>query len=90
MKKIIKKHFENFVWFYNYLSNRLFLSLALSILIGLLDGISLTMFIPLLQMVSDPLSSSSGGLGKLDFIFEWIDAFVIEMNFDRSANVFKT
>ena len=81
MKSIIKKHFENFVWFYNYLSNRLFLSIALSILVGLLDGMSLTMFIPLLQMVSDPLSSSLEGLGELDFIVEQINAFEIEINF---------
>jgi len=81
MKKLVIKHFENFVWFYNYLSNKLFLSVALSILVGLLDGMSLTLFLPLLQMVSDPLSPSSEGLGKSDFLVEWINAFGVEINF---------
>lgn len=51
MKKIIKKYFQFFYYFYAHLGYRIFVSLILSVLVGLLDGLGLAMFIPLLQMV---------------------------------------
>lgn len=80
MKKLLKRYLEHFVWFYNHLSNKLLLCIALSVLVGFLDGMSLTMFLPLLKVVSNS-SSSLDGLNSLDFLVEWINAFQIEMSF---------
>lgn len=51
VKKFIKKYFQFFYYFYAHLGYRIFVSLILSVLVGLLDGLGLAMFIPLLQMV---------------------------------------
>ena len=51
MKKIIKKYFQYFYYFYSHLRYRMFWSLLLAVLVGLMDGLGLAMFIPLLEMV---------------------------------------
>jgi subfamily B ATP-binding cassette protein MsbA len=42
-----------------------------SLLIGILDGFGLTMFLPLLQMVSDPGGVESDSMGKLGFLIDF-------------------
>lgn len=54
--------------------------LLLSILIGLLDGLGLTMFLPLLQMADGGTATSGEGLGNLGFIVEWFNDMGIELN----------
>lgn len=54
--------------------------LLLSILIGLLDGLGLTMFLPLLQMADGGAATSSEGLGNLGFIVEGFNEMGIELN----------
>ncbi len=51
MKKFVQKYFQYFYYFYSHLRHRIFLSLGLSVMVGLMDGLGLAMFIPLLQMV---------------------------------------
>jgi subfamily B ATP-binding cassette protein MsbA len=41
--------------------------------LGLLDGFGLTMFLPLLQMVSGDSAASSEDMGNLGFLVEWIE-----------------
>ena len=53
--------------------------LLLSILIGLLDGLGLTMFLPLLQMADGSTSAGGAGLGNLDFVVKGINALGIEL-----------
>ena len=73
MKNLIRKHFGNFVWFYGYLRHKIFIAVFLAILVGLLDGFGLTMFLPLLQMVSGDGAASAEGMGNLGFLVEWIE-----------------
>ena len=54
--------------------------LLLSILIGLLDGLGLTMFLPLLQMADGGTATSGEGLGNLGFIVEGFNSMGIELN----------
>lgn len=80
LKSLIKKYFSSFAYFYRYLKHRIFLMLLLSILIGLLDGLGLTMFLPLLQMADGSASAGGAGLGNLDFVVNGINALGIELN----------
>jgi subfamily B ATP-binding cassette protein MsbA len=73
VKNLIRKHFGNFVWFYGYLRHKIFIAVCLAILVGLLDGFGLTMFLPLLQMVSGDGAASAEGMGNLGFLVEWIE-----------------
>lgn len=70
IKKLIVKHFSSFAYFYSYLKYRIFISLFLSICVGILDGLGLTMFMPLLQMVSNAEAIDTKTLGNLSFIIE--------------------
>lgn len=79
LKSLIKKYFSSFAYFYKYLRHRIFLMLLLSILIGLLDGLGLTMFLPLLQMADGSTSAGGAGLGNLDFVVKGINALGIEL-----------
>lgn len=71
IKKLIKKYFESFVYFYSFLGYRIFILIAFSIFIGILDGFGLTMFLPLLQMVSDSSGVDPNSMGKLSFLIDF-------------------
>lgn len=64
MKTIIKSKFNSLYFFYHYLHYRVFVAIALSIVVGILDGLGLSMFLPLLEMVSN----QSGGATDNGFI----------------------
>ena len=54
--------------------------MVLSIFIGILDGIGLSMFLPLIQMVNDSGKIEPAELGKLSFIVEFIIGLGFSMN----------
>lgn len=71
LKQLIKKQFEDFYYFYNYLGYRIFVSIGLSLTVGVLDGFGLAMFLPLLQMVDNsgaPVQSEQ--MGNLSFLVD--------------------
>ena len=74
LKNLIKKHFSTFVYFYRYLRYRIFIAVALSIMVGVLDGLGLTMFLPLLQMVGESAEVDPQTMGNLSFLIDWIQA----------------
>lgn len=84
INKIFKNSFHYLSFFYGYLGYRVYIALGLSLLVGILDGIGLAMFIPLLQMLSTGETSSMGGEG------DFISAFVINsLGIDASfLNIF--
>ncbi len=73
IKKIIKKYSESFAYFYSYLKYRIFVVVLLTIMVGILDGFGLTMFLPLLHMVSGTSEMDPESLGKLSFLIEFIE-----------------
>ncbi len=71
-KNSSKNRFPSFIYFYKALRYRIFFVLIFSLLIGLLDGLGLTMFLPLLQLVNDSSAGvESEALGKLGFIIDF-------------------
>lgn len=83
LKPLIKKSFSNFYWFFTYLRYKILVGILLSILVGLLDGFGLTMFLPLLQMVSTDAGASAEGMGSFGFLIDFIEA----IGFDLSLGV---
>jgi ABC-type multidrug transport system fused ATPase/permease subunit len=68
VKDLIKKYFGHFVYFYRYLGYRIFVSLLLTFSVGLLDGLGLTMFLPLLKLVSGEEEVSGEGMGGMEVV----------------------
>lgn len=79
LKTLVKKYFSSFAYFYGYLRYRIFVVIALSIFIGLLDGLGLAMFLPLLQLADGTTEATGEGLGDLKFIVDWINASGIQL-----------
>lgn len=78
-KKFVKKYFSSFAFFYSYLRNKIFIVLFLSIAVSFLDGIGLTMFIPLLQVVDSSSSIDASEMGKLGLLVEGMQNIGIPM-----------
>lgn len=80
IKKFIKKYFESLSYFFSYLKYRIFVVVAFSILIGILDGLGLTMFLPLLQVVNESSKVDPDSLGKLSFLINFIEKTGLSLN----------
>lgn len=78
LKIIINKNFKNFAYFYRRLGYRLFVRIALSICVGVLDGLGLAMFLPLLQLTQE--SSNPESLGNLSFLVTGIESLGLGIN----------
>lgn len=79
MKKFIKKYFTHFTFFYRYIGNRIFILVGLSLAVSVLDGLGLTMFLPLLQMVSGDGTVNAEQMGGLSFLIEGAEAMGISL-----------
>jgi ABC-type multidrug transport system fused ATPase/permease subunit len=80
----IKKLFNNFLpqlaYFYRYLRYRLLLLVIVSVFVGMLDGLGIAMFLPLLEMVSDQGATiSSDQMGNLAFIIKGLEMIGFEL-----------
>lgn len=81
VKKFIKKYFGSFVFFYSYLRNKVFVAFGLSIAVSLLDGLGLSMFLPLLQMVGgDNVQVDASEMGNLAHLIHAIEAAGIPLS----------
>jgi len=78
----IKKRFSDFFFYYSYLGNKILITLFLSFSVGLLDGLGLAMFIPLLQLVdgSAEYDTNAGNAGNFDYLIEGMNAIGISFN----------
>lgn len=87
IKKKLRSLLPYLTYFYNHLGYRLPLILMISIFVGLLDGLGLAMFIPILELVADPNNvASSENLGNLAFILNSIQ----QLGFDLTLAVVLT
>jgi len=80
IKNSIKKHFGSFVFFYSYLHNKIFIAIFISITVSILDGLGLSMFLPLLQVVDNKGDVDAESLGNLRFLVNGIKAMGIELS----------
>jgi len=77
---ILKKYFKHFLFFYNYLGQKIFVNIGLNISVGLLDGFGIAMFFPLLQMVDGSNHVDSEELGNMGFITRGIEELGLTLN----------
>ncbi|WP_111672137.1 ABC transporter ATP-binding protein [Algoriphagus litoralis] len=81
MKKFLQKYFRYFAFFYEYLGYKVFLLLASSLLVGLLDGFGLALFIPVFQIAADGITQENrDALGNLEFLLDWIEMLGFGLN----------
>lgn len=83
MKASYKENiFGYFSFYYGIIGNRLFITVLLSIMVGLLDGLGLTMLIPLLQAVEKGVNSSKESLGQLHYLISLMESvgFALTLN----------
>jgi subfamily B ATP-binding cassette protein MsbA len=78
LKAFVKKYFAYFSYFYTHLRNKIFVAVGLSIVVGVLDGLGLAMFMPLLQMI-DGEEGKAEGLGNLDFLVKGMERLGIPL-----------
>ena len=76
----LKRYFKNFLYFYKYLGKKLFVVILLSILVGVLDGVGLTMFLPLLEIADGSKVANENSLGNLRVLIDFFKAFGFELN----------
>lgn len=63
------------------MGNKLIFNIFLATILGLLDGVGLALFIPLLQFVNDASSTASGeSMGGLSFILDGFDSLGVPIN----------
>ena len=79
-KKISDKYFYSFMYFYRRLRHRIFIRMGLSISVGIMDGLGIAMFLPLLQMAGDDSSVDPEGLGRLSFLISGLDTLGLSLN----------
>ena len=84
-KLLLRNYFHYFNYFYGFLKQRVVLALFISLTVGILDGVGLALFIPLLQLAIG--GESSGSIARNE---NFISEFIIEtMNINPTLiNVF--
>lgn len=76
----LKYVLPNFIYFYSYLGYRLILLLVISILVGLLDGLGLAMFLPLLELVANDISeATNNSMGNFSFLLDGLQTIGIQL-----------
>src|SRR5690606_24743148 len=81
IKNLIKRYFSNFVYFYRFIKYKVFVLTILCIAVGILDGFGLSLFMPLLQMLSGNETLNSDQLGKLSLLIDGANAIGISLTF---------
>lgn len=83
MKKIkdilLKKLLGHFMYFYRYIGRRVLFALVLSLLVGILDSLGLSMFLPLLQMIDPKSDVDPAKLGKLRFLLDGMSSLGLSL-----------
>lgn len=74
IKSLIKKYFRTFYIFYTDFGYKIFLIVLISIVIGILDGIGLAMFLPLLQFADPGTNANPETLGKMASFVSFFEA----------------
>lgn len=79
LKEFVKQKLSHFYFFFKHLRFRVFVVLLLSLFVGFLDGLGLTMFLPLLKIADGNSEATSENLGKLSFLVEGLNNLGIKL-----------
>lgn len=83
LDKVYSKPLRYFDFFFGYLGFRMFVALLLSLFVGILDGLGLAMFLPLLQLADSTVSNFSNTeiLGNFEFVVDSLEALGLKIDF---------
>lgn len=80
LKKLIKRNFTGFAFFYHYLGKSILGAFVLSMAVSFMDGMGLSMFFPLLKIVSGSEDlADSADMGNLAYVISGIESLGIPM-----------
>lgn len=80
LKNILDNRFESLKYFYKYLKGKVFVSIGLNVLIGLLDGLGLSMFLPLMQIAGSPEAGKTPVNSDLSYLVDLFKSAGITLN----------
>jgi ABC-type multidrug transport system fused ATPase/permease subunit len=81
LKKKLKNFLPQFTFFYHHLKYRLFVLVVASVLVGLLDGLGLAMFLPLIELFADATAVvSPEGHGNFTYLLNAFEAIGVTLN----------
>ena len=73
MKSKIIGRFQYFKFFRGYLKERVFKIIALNMLVGILDGLGLSMFLPLLHLANGTGRIKREEAGRIGWLIDWLE-----------------
>lgn len=79
-KNILKSQLPHLTYFYGYLGNKVFTIILLNIIVGVLDGLGLSMFFPLLEMGDGSSLDNTRHLGHLRFMVDALQPLGLVLN----------
>lgn len=79
MRALLRRLLPDFIFFAVRLRFRIIFLLLLNIIVGVLDGLGLSMFLPLLHLVGGAEEVNSDGLGNLRFLVDGLTSLGIEL-----------
>lgn len=69
-----------FSWFFSYIGFKFPIAILLSTLVGMFDGLGLTMFLPLLKLLNSEQTNHEEGLQGYRFLSEMFDFIGVDIN----------
>jgi ABC-type multidrug transport system fused ATPase/permease subunit len=76
----LSSRLSNFIYFYKKLRHKIFIKMFLNINVGVLDGLGLAMFLPLLKMVDGPSENGDAVMGNLSFLVHGMEKIGLNIN----------
>jgi subfamily B ATP-binding cassette protein MsbA len=76
----IKKRFNYFKFFKGYLKDRVYFIMLLNIVVGLLDGLGLSMFLPLLHYADGNNAAQSADGGRFHVFVAWLENWGVHVD----------
>lgn len=80
LKKALRNQFQTFSFFYGYLGNKIIIAFVVCLLVSILDGLGLSMFLPLLQVVDNGGEVDPAGMGKLRFLIDAMESMGVDLS----------
>lgn len=87
LKDLIRKYFSSFAFFFRYLRYRMVYAFLITMVVSVLDGLGLSMFFPLLQVVGSDKSASPSSMGNLRFLMEGIQKMGISLTLSSVLSI---
>ena len=79
IKIFIKRYFQHFSYFYSILKYKIFVFVFVNLSVGVLDGLGLAMFLPLLEIADGHSEIKADQLGSLSFIIKALNRMDIHL-----------